>query len=56
MLKRPLIVAAALSVISTLAAALTNELRVGLGSDPDTLDPTASRTLAARQIRFSMRI
>jgi len=54
MLKRLLIVAAALSLISTLATAQTNELRIGLSSDPDALDPTTSGTLAARQIFTSL--
>ncbi len=54
MLKRSLIFAAALSLISTLAAAQTSELRIGLASDPDALDPTTSGTLAARQIFTSL--
>jgi peptide/nickel transport system substrate-binding protein len=54
MLKRSLIFAVALSLISTVAAAQTSELRIGLASDPDALDPTTSGTLAARQIFTSL--
>lgn len=50
MLKKSVIAAAVLSLLSTLATAQTSELRIGLGSDPDALDPTTSGTLAARQV------
>ena len=48
-MKRLILAAAILSSLTVPAGAQTT-LRVGIGSDPDALDPTLSRTVAGRQV------
>jgi peptide/nickel transport system substrate-binding protein len=51
-MKRAILVAVVLAVLAAPAAAKT--LRIGLAEDPDTLDPTLSRTLVARIVLVAM--
>jgi len=53
---RPLRWAIALSLLAGLAAAPASAqtLRIGIGSDPDVLDPTLSRTVSGRQVFAAM--
>src|SRR5687767_3811356 len=51
-MRRLALAAALLSSLAVPAGAQT--LRIGLGSDPDALDPTLSRTVAGRQVFAAM--
>jgi peptide/nickel transport system substrate-binding protein len=51
-MKRAILVAVVLAMLAAPAAAKT--LRIGLAEDPDTLDPTLSRTLVARIVLVAM--
>ena len=51
---RPITLAAALGLAATSAALAQSHLRIGLGDDPDVLDPSLSRTYTARMVFASV--